>query len=102
VTEAELAELRDAFAALRAEVQAAAPPEVQAAAVEWVQELEAAVTAAEPDLTTVEYVRTWFVKHLPRRAGSVVGLVVHPIVGRLVEAAGDAAVGEFKRRFGTG
>ena len=33
-------------------------------------------------------------------AGAVTGIIVHPIVGRLVEAAGDAAVAEFRQRFG--
>jgi len=54
----------------------------------------------EPDLTTMEYVKKWFVKNLPALAGSVTSLVVHPVVGKLVTAAGDAAVAEFNRRFG--
>jgi hypothetical protein len=32
--------------------------------------------------------------------GSVVGLVVHPVVGKVVEAAGEMAAGEFKRQVG--
>lgn len=103
-TDDELAGLRQALEALRAQVAAAAPtPEVQAAAEERVSELEAAVIPAEggePDLTTMEYVKKWFVKNLPALAGSVTSLVVHPVVGKLVTAAGDAAVAEFNRRFG--
>ncbi len=103
-TEDELAGLRQALEELRAQVAAAAPtPEVQAAAAERVSELEAAVMpaeGAEPDLTTMEYVKKWFLKNLPALAGSVTSLVVHPVVGKLVTAAGDAAVAEFNRRFG--
>jgi len=67
-----------------------------------VQELEEAVTAEKPDLTTMEYVKQWFVKNLPGLAGAVTGVVVNPIVGKLVEAAGDALAAEFRRRFGGG
>lgn len=100
VTEAELAELHRAFEDLRAQVAAEAPPEQRDAALERVGELEQAIVAEEPDLTTMEYVSGWFSKNLPKVAGTVTGLVVHPIVGKLVEAAGEALAGEFKRRFG--
>jgi hypothetical protein len=48
----------------------------------------------------MEYVKRWFVKNLPGLAGAVTSIVVHPIVGKLVEAAGDALAAEFRRRFG--
>lgn len=102
-TEAELADFRRALEELRAQVSAAAPaPGVEAAATERVKELEAAVAAegGTPDLTTMEYVRNWFLKNLPSLAGAVASVVVHPVVGKLVGAAGDAAVAEFNRRFG--
>ena len=51
-------------------------------------------------MTTMEYVKRWFVKNLPGLAEAVTGVVVHPIVGKLVEAAGDALAAEFRRRFG--
>ena len=100
VTEAELAELRQALADLKARVEAEAPPEKKEAALERVEELEEAITAEEPDLTTMEYVKRWFVKNLPGLGGAVASVVVHPIVGKLVEAAGDALAAEFRRRFG--
>jgi hypothetical protein len=100
VSEAELAELRHMLADLKARVEAEAPPDKKDAALERLGELEEAVTAAEPDLPTKEYVKTWFVKHLPGLAGAVTSLVVHPIVGKLVEAAGDALADEFRRRLG--
>jgi len=100
VTEAELEELRELLTGLRQQVSQEAPPEKKEAALERVNELEEAVVAEKPDLSTMEYVRNWFLKHLPGVAGSVIGLVVHPIVGKLVGAAGDAVAGEFRRRFG--
>ena len=100
VTEGDLAELRQVLADLKEKVAAEAPPEKKGAALERVDELEQAITAEEPDLTTMEYVKRWFVKNLPGLAGAVTSVVVHPIVGKLVEAAGDALAAEFRRRFG--
>jgi len=100
VTEGDLAELRQVLADLKAKLAAEAPPEKKAAALERVEELEEAITAEEPDLPTMEYVKRWFVKNIPTLAGAVTGVIVHPIVGKLVEAAGDALTTEFRRRFG--
>jgi hypothetical protein len=100
VTEADWAELRQALADLKAKVAAEAPPEKKDSALGRVEELEEAITAKEPDLTTMEYVKRWFVKNLPGLAGAVTSVVVHPIVGKLVEAASDALAAEFRRRFG--
>ena len=102
VTEEDLAALRQMLAELKEKVAAEAPPEKKEAALERVQELEEAVTAEKPDLTTMEYVKQWFVKNLPGLAGAVTGVVVNPIVGKLVEAEGDALAAEFRRRFGGG
>ncbi len=100
VTEAERAELKQVFADARTQVAAQAPPQLQQAAVEHVDELEQAVTAEKPDLTTMQYVKGWFSKNLPHLAGSIVGLVVHPIVGKLVEAGGEMAAGQLRELFG--
>ena len=99
-TAEELAELKRSFEALRELVGTEAPAEEREAALERVDELEQAVQAEEPDVSTMEYVRNWFAKRLPGIAGAVTGVVVNPIVGKLVAAAGDAVAGEFKRRFG--
>jgi hypothetical protein len=100
VTEADLAELRRAVDEVRARIRAEAPPEQRAAALERVDEVEQAVVAEEPDLTTLQYVRNWFMKNLPKLAGAVTGLVVHPVVGKIVEAAGDVAAAQFRKLFG--
>ncbi len=100
VTEADLAELRRAVEGVKAQIRAEVPPEKQAAALERVDEIERAVVAEEPDLTTLQYVRNWFANNLPKLAGAVTGLVVHPVVGKVVEAAGDLAASQFRRLFG--
>jgi hypothetical protein len=98
VSEADLAGLLEQFAALRSEVLA--DPDTPDAAAEKLDELQAAVTAEQPELSTMEYVRDWFVKHAPKFAGAVVALVVNPVVGALVGAGGELLASEFKRRFG--
>jgi hypothetical protein len=100
VTEADLAELRRAVEAVKAQIAAEVPPEQQAAALERVDELREAVVADEPDLTTLQYIRKWFGKNLPQIAGSVTGLIIHPVVGKIVEAAGDLAARQFRELFG--
>ncbi len=93
-------ELRQLLDQLRSKVESETPADKKDATLERVKELEQAVTDKKPDLSTMEYVRNWFVKNLPGVAGAVVSVVVHPIVGRLVEAAGDALTSDFKKRFG--
>ena len=96
-TEADIAALLQQFATLRSEVLA--DPETPDAAAEKLDELQAAVTAEKPELSTMEYVRDWFVKYAPKFAGAVTALVVNPIVGALVGAAGETLATEFNRRF---
>jgi len=100
VSREDLEALKKALLELRTRVAAEAPAEIKTAAVERVDELAEAVAQEKPDLTTMEYVKQWFTKHAPGLAGAATGVIVHPIVGRLVEAAGDALVSEFSRRFG--
>jgi len=100
VTQAELEGLREALKELRAKVENKSQSDKKDAALERFQELEQAITQEKPDLSTMEYVKNWFGKNLPGLAGAVTSVVVHPIVGKLVEAGGDAFVSEFHRRFG--
>ena len=100
VTEADLAELQRAVEAVKTQIVAEVPPEQQAAALDRVDELQEAVVADEPDLTTLQYVQKWFGKNLPKLAGTVTGLIVHPVVGKIVEAAGDIAASQFRQLFG--
>jgi hypothetical protein len=98
--DAERGELRILLAGLARQVDAEAPPERRAGAHERIGELEDALTAATPDLTTVEYVTRWFSKHLPHLAGAVLAVLVNPVVGAVVAAGGDGLIGELRRRVG--
>jgi len=98
-TEDEVAELRQAFVELRAQIADAASVDTRDAAIERVGELEEAVISDDPDLTTMEYVKGWFAKHLPKLAGAVTSVILNPIVGKLVAAGGDALAAEFRQRF---
>ena len=101
MTEVDPIELRGLLTELKARVADETQPEKKDAALERVQELEEAITATIPDLTTMEYVERWFTRHLPELAGAVTCIVVHPVVVKLVRAAGDELVAEFRRRFGS-
>ncbi len=97
VTDAEREQLRMLFEQLRSELAAQAPPEQKEAAIERLQELEEAVQAEEPDLNTMEYVKRWFLRKLPTFAGLVTGVLVNPVVGKMVQSAGDSAVEHLDR-----
>jgi hypothetical protein len=97
---AELEELRGEIASLKALIQAEAPPEIRASAMERVDELEESLVAKEPNVSAIEYLKGWFGKHLPRVAGAITGILLHPVVGKIVRAAGEAVAGEYGRRVG--
>jgi hypothetical protein len=86
--------------ALTQQVETRSPDDVKATAMQRARELREAVAGGRPDLSTLEYVRNWLVRHVPQVAGAVTGLIFHPLIGKLVEAAGDGLVAEFRRRFG--
>jgi hypothetical protein len=96
----EIEALRRLFADLRARVAAEAPPELAQEAQTQVDALEQEATAEKPDVDRMQRVREWFLKHLPRVAGTVTSVLVNPILGKVVEAAGDLAAEELRQRFG--
>jgi len=100
ISETDLEAVRGLFAQLKSLVEAQSPPDKKASATERVDELEQAVVAEQPDLTTLDYVKNWFEKNLPQLAGAVTSVLVNPIVGKVVEATGKIAIGEINRRFG--
>jgi len=99
VSQVDMEALRQLLADLKVKVEAEAPEEKKDAALERVSELEEAITAEKPDLTTMEYVKGWFGKNLPKLAGAVSSVIISPLVGTLVEASGELIAEEFKRRF---
>jgi TPP-dependent 2-oxoacid decarboxylase len=100
VSEGDLQILHNLIENLKEQISSTVPADQQEKAIERVSELEEAITAEEPDLTTMEYVKNWFGKNLPQLAGTVTGLIVNPIVGKLVETAGEIIAQDFKHRFG--
>jgi len=99
VTAADVDALRKLLSDLRARVTAEAPPELAQEAQKQVDKLEQATAAEKPDVGAMKGVRDWFLEHLPSVAGAVTSLV-NPFLGKVVEAAGDLAAGEIRRRYG--
>lgn len=97
---AEMEDLRGAIRSLRQLVAEQAPETERAEALAQVDNLERAASEGGADLDGMARVRNWFARHLPAMAGAVFSIIVHPVIGKLVEAAGDAAVKEFGRLFG--
>jgi hypothetical protein len=102
VTEADLKQVSDMFAALKQQIEEQAPPDKKAAALERVGELQQEIASKKPDLITFDYVKSWFGKNLPSLLGGVTSLIINPIVGKVVQAASGLAVDALKRRFGGG
>jgi hypothetical protein len=82
--------LRSVFDDLRANVAAGAPPESRQEALAQAAELESALVAEKPDASRVRRALLWFRDHAPQLVGTVASVVVHPLVGRVVEGAGQA------------
>jgi len=97
--EADRDKLRQMLADLREQVEANAPADKRASALERIEELEEAITASSPDLTTMEYIERWFSKHLPVQAVAVTRIIAHPSVGKIMDSASDE-LAKFRRRFG--
>ena len=100
IREADRAEVHALVAALKAKVRAEAPPEQRDEATELVHELEDAIVAEAPKVRRMAFIRDWFSVHLPKLAGAVSELVLSPLVGKIVGAAGDLAATEFRNTFG--
>jgi hypothetical protein len=100
VTEADLTAMRDLFKELQSQVAAQTPPDKKNSALERVEELQEAITAEKPDLETMVYVKKWFGKNVPHLVRAVMGVLLNPMVGQVVEAGGGPKAAELKRRFG--
>jgi len=87
------------FASLRSLVEEQAPPEKKQEALQAVNALKEAVKAEKPNVSKMEGVLDWFKKNVPQLAGAVASVIVNPIVGTVVQAAGEVAAQEFRHRF---
>jgi hypothetical protein len=100
VTSQEREELARVVDQLRRQVEAEAPPERKAVALEQVAAIQQEVQSDKPDLGRLQAAKQWFVANLPKLAGAVGSVVVHPIVGKLVEATGEAMAKRWKEHVG--
>lgn len=91
------AQLRSLFADFKSSVATQAPPDVRAEALEQADDLERAIVADQPDPGKVGKVLRWFREHVPELAGTVASVVVSPLVGKLVEGAGQAIADHFRQ-----
>ena len=100
VTAEDRAELAQAIDELRELIRTAADPAERDEALKRTDELEEAVNAETPKLSTIEYVRDWITDHVGPAAAAVHAFVLSPILAKFVAAGGDALLTEFRRRFG--
>jgi hypothetical protein len=98
-TAEELQQLAAVFATLREQVAAEAPPEVRDEAVRQTEILERAAKADKPDVSAMAAAKNWFLRHAPGLLGAVTSVVINPIVGKIVHAAGEAVAGEYEKWF---
>lgn len=96
VTPEDLAALRAALNALKAQVEAQIAAAQRPVAMDHVKELTETLTSPQPDVSTIGYIKKWFAKNAPGLAGAVTSVIVHPVVGKVVTAAGDALAAKFK------
>jgi hypothetical protein len=92
----EAAKLSGVFEQFRSSVEEKAPPDRRGEAVAQAEELERAVVSERPDVGRVRKVLRWFRDNAPQLAGAVVSVVVNPLVGKVVEGAGEGIAGQFK------
>ncbi|KUF19372.1 hypothetical protein [Streptomyces silvensis] len=97
VTEVQLEALRREFAGVRELIENldGVGEREKGAAVDRLEELEAAVTDDEPDVRTMGRVRAWFAEKLPDMLDTVTGLLLHPTIALLATAAGDEVAAGF-------
>lgn len=96
LTPQEAAQLRAVFAGLRSAVAEQAPPERREAALSEAGELEGAIVAERPDPGRVRRALEWFRDNAPQLVGAVTSVLVSPVVGKVVEGAGQAVAGQFR------
>ncbi|MBE9103065.1 hypothetical protein [Vacuolonema iberomarrocanum] len=99
VSDTEWLQLRQELDTLKAILRAYAPTEKQGEAIAQVDALEQAITAGKPDLTRMQHIKHWFAKYLPTFTGAVTSVIVHPIVGKIVEASGQVLADKLTERF---
>jgi hypothetical protein len=104
LTAAERLELERLMAELKGKLASLDIPETKKLlGLEFVGQLEEELTRTEepPDASTIKVAGDWLLKNIPALTGTLASLFVNPIVGKVVEAAGDLAAKWVKERLGT-
>ena len=96
LTPDESAELRDLFGEFRTSVAESVAPDRRDEALAQADELERAVVSAAPDAGRARRALRWFRDNLPHVAATAVSVLVDPLVGKLVDAAGTAVADPFR------
>lgn len=91
----ETSELRAVFDDLRSAV-AEAPPDQREKALAEANEVEAAIVTNQPQPQRVRQALAWFRDNAPQLAGAVAGVLINPLVGKVVEGAGEAIANQFR------
>lgn len=97
LTPKEAGELKGVFDDLRTKVAEQAPPDKREAALAEAKELERAIVTEDPKPDRVRQALAWFRDNAPELAGAVAGIVVNPLVGKVVEKAGKAIADQFRQ-----
>ena len=84
---------------MRTTVEQQAPAEIRDEAVRQADALKDATLGPKPDVSLMAQVNDWFLKHAPGLLGAVTTVIVNPIVGKVVKAAGDAVATEYRKHF---
>lgn len=100
LTPEEVRSVADSIAQLRDRITSDVPPGQRDAALRQVAQLQAAILP-QPKVGRMQEVRDWFVTHLPSMLGALTSIFVNPIVGKIVQAAGEMTASAFHSRFGT-
>jgi hypothetical protein len=100
ISDKEWKELKRELGDLLSRIKAEAPPALREDAADQVEVLTKAITAENPDVSRMALVQDWFKRNLPKLVGAVTSVILNPLVGKLVEAAGELVAEEFRRHFG--
>jgi len=103
LTAAELAQVQNLVNALKDAVEMQGLPDdekTEAKAMAGRVEKELTVKDRKPDGSKLKVAAQWLLEYGGKIAGAVTSIFVSPIVGKVVEAAGDLAATWFKEQFG--
>jgi len=100
LTRDEIAELAHLFRTLAGQIEQDVPSPVKAEAQKQAEQIKQAVTGDKPDVAAMARIKTWFAQNLPTILGVVTGVFTNPIVGKLVQAAGEFTLDQYRERLG--